>query len=216
MNYDLLVSKAADDVLYDILNQNIYQLVQGQLEDQLVVDVGANKGVFAYFAIHVHKAAQVLAFEPSPKNYQDLLEIIDHDPRIIPFNLGVGKRLEKHFITDADHFSQISDEGLDCTLIDLHTIVHSIKSYNTAVLKMDIEGSEYDALYSASSADIQFFNRILIEVHGDAVKRDQLIHYLEYNGFRVQSCFDYISPDPITGEDLLVQGVRMFNLVKLS
>lgn len=55
MNYDLLVSKAANGVLYDILDQNIYQLVHGQLEDQLVVDVGANKGVFAYFAIHVHK-----------------------------------------------------------------------------------------------------------------------------------------------------------------
>jgi hypothetical protein len=55
------------------------------------------------------------------------------------------------------------------------------------LLKMDIEGSEYEALLSTSPRELQIIRRIALEYHGDCApySKAQIFDHLCKAGFRV-------------------------------
>ena len=54
-----------------------------------------------------------------------------------------------------------------------------------AILKMDIEGSEYDVLWSAHRRDITFFKTIFIETHISQAKHHAMCEYLFQFGYKL-------------------------------
>ena len=80
------------------------------------------------------------------------------------YSLGLGKRNESNFVT------------LD-RIVDLH-----LKNGENALLKIDIEGAEYEALSETSSEVFAKFDQLVIELHdidGDKLCSDLFIKLIE-------------------------------------
>lgn len=155
----------------------------------VVVDIGANIGVFSLFAA-ASGASRVLAFEPSQESFE-LLE------RNISAN-GLGHVIgaQRAAVTDtADRtvlfprrssVMNVIDGGegdaLDeVTTTTLDAILQSQPKVD--LLKIDCEGAEYDILLSSSTSTYQRFERLVAELHGG--RQDEIMNHLVSRGFEL-------------------------------
>ena len=155
-----------------------------------VIDVGANIGDTAiYFLLNFAK--RVIAIEPYPANCEIIqknlaINSID-DGKAIILNCAIGPRnllnISSDVINSGAQESVPSHKG---TVIDVIPLSEVISKYNleNAVLKMDCEGCEYDAILNESCKTLRFFVQMQIEYHyGDSLIKEKL----ETCGFTVKS-----------------------------
>lgn len=112
------------------------------------VDCGAYDGDTLQAIVNAgYNLEAAIAFEPDPDNYQKL---INSFPQFNIINLPCGVSSQTHaqkFSTGAGESSRISNTGvgiIQCVALD-----HAIPSFAPNLIKMDIEGSEVDALMGA-------------------------------------------------------------------
>lgn len=74
----------------------------------LVVDVGANIGMFALFAKHHWPAARIFAFEPIHDVFEALLKNVGNFPGSMTFNVALGDAREQRRMTFYPRFSIMS------------------------------------------------------------------------------------------------------------
>jgi len=105
-----------------------------------VIDLGANVGIFTEFAIS-RNAGKIISFESDEEIYSHLISNIN-DPRAILLNKTIGKHD--------------------------YTINNILNDYNLSkidFLKIDIEGYEYELLFSTPDETFDKINKIAIEFH---------------------------------------------------
>lgn len=162
----------------------------------IVVDIGANRGVFVAYAV-MSGAAKILAFEPSGISFQLLTRLINQnrfnqvepyqkavsaDPG--PVRLYLNSRHTRHSIvppeTGAD-LPQMEVEIVDTVSLD--EIVEQVGQVD--LLKMDCEGAEYQILMSASDRVFEGISKMVMEFHGSpqAVRLNELTDRLRRAGF---------------------------------
>jgi hypothetical protein len=115
-------------------------------EGDVVVDCGANVGIFTRYAIDIRKASQVYAFEMDPTCYSYLLDNTKHNPNVKCFLGRVDVRQQK----EEWDIARILNEN-DNKIINF--------------LKIDIEGSEYKLLLNTPDYIFNQIEKIAIEVH---------------------------------------------------
>ena len=136
-----------------------------QIMEVVAVDAGANLGNWTSELLRHIPMASVIAFEPSQAAFEKLQTRFTSDRRISCFNLALGKeninamlyadkggsglgsltkRRVQHFNIDFSHQEDVTIQTLDSWLSQNHL--------DTApnVLKMDVEGHEYDLLLGAT------------------------------------------------------------------
>lgn len=160
------------------------------VKDKIVVDVGANIGdSLIYFASQ--GAGHVIGLEPFPKSYTLALENIainNLDKKITLYLAGCSSE-KKYTIIDPEYKSDIGshmknfDTGISVPVYTLRDILIENKISGQAVLKMDCEGCEYDAILSATCEDLLKFSYIQIEYH---YGYKNLKRKLESCGFNVE------------------------------
>ncbi len=128
-----------------IYNQYHVELIK---EKAIVVDAGANIGVFSIFAAQKHPDATIYAFEPTPSTFKKLQENTAKYSNIKCFNYALGSINESVNIVDLGNFSgrnYIGDVGIP---VEMKTI----DSLNIKMdfLKMDTEGYEADIIKGAT------------------------------------------------------------------
>jgi FkbM family methyltransferase len=139
-----------------------------------VIDVGAFVGDSAiYFALR--GAEKVIAIEPHPGAYQELLENIrlnNMEDKIIPINAGLASRMGwikiSHNVdvnSTASTLYKIDNFG-DVMTVTLGEITNKNSIPNNAVLKMDCEGCEYDVILN-DYEHVKLFSEVILEYHGD-------------------------------------------------
>jgi FkbM family methyltransferase len=155
---------------------------------KLVVDVGANIADSSiYFAL---KGAQkVVALEPFPKNYDTAKKNIELNNLAgkISLTMAACSSNSGSATIDPDKQSDITSQieysasGIKVPTMTLEDIVkaHSIDS---AILKMDCEGCEYDTILQSSRDTLQRFTHIQLEYH---YGYKNLKQKLEESGFKV-------------------------------
>lgn len=166
----------------------------GKVESgSVVLDVGANIGVFSLYAAQCG-ASRVYAVEPSSACYRQLLENISTNHLT-----GVVTPLQRAiFSTDEDRVNFprsaspynaiVEDEDVQdleaVETVSLGTLVKRATADHRAVhcLKLDCEGGEYEALLSASNETMSKIRNIKMEYHQGRVT--ELIDFFERNGFR--------------------------------
>jgi FkbM family methyltransferase len=144
-------------------------------EGDVVLDLGANIGVFAHRA-EMRGASKVISFEPISKTYNCLIK--NAGPKTITYQNAVGgeNKFQKFLIhTDysriggASSLSNIYDEQNT-----IHTeVVYTINindvfdSYNKKIdfMKIDIEGGEIEVLNSISDDNILSLRCLSAEFH---------------------------------------------------
>lgn len=137
---------------------------QLNLQEVVAIDAGANIGNWSAEFLKCLPTAQVIAFEPSQVAFTKLSERFANDNRVNCVNSALGKvnadstlysdeggsglgsltkRRVEHFNIDFGHQEKIQVQTLDSWINK-----NKVKTPN--VLKMDIEGHEYDLLLGAA------------------------------------------------------------------
>ncbi len=141
-----------------------------QVKEKVVVDVGANIADSSiYFACE--GATSVIALEPHPKNYETAkrnIELNSLNHKITLLNAGCGSTNEAIQI-DSDYAGLCkplikSSTGTTIELITLHSLVDRF-NIESAVLKLDCEGCEYDVILNTPENILKKFSQIQIEYH---------------------------------------------------
>jgi FkbM family methyltransferase len=147
--------------------------------EDVIVDVGANIGLFTIQAAQINPKARIAAFEPFSENFECLSTNISkfglknatlhahaisshYDQGLI---VETGERsLDHQLIKQSEKTSDMSN----CTPVDvipLEGIFDLMKINTISLLKVDIEGAEHDVFESTSEKTLKRIDRIALEYH---------------------------------------------------
>lgn len=177
-------------------------------EYDLVVDVGANAGVFSEYMLRNGFAQNVVAVECDPIALKDLQRNFHRHPRavVIPnalhhtndfikFNQFTRNPLNSTVLTQeqiARHGSGlVSDKTIELQTVTLRDI---IAAYGTIdLLKMDIEGGEYNIIANTDDSVFTHINNLFIECHfmeSDYMEKYRaMVQKLQRLGYTVEEDF---------------------------
>jgi FkbM family methyltransferase len=158
----------------------------------VVLDVGANIGVFSLYLHSVAPDVRVFAFEPLAETYERLKVNIAENglgQTIAARQLAVGRgrgqvRFSGQSGLHSGHEAATSSgtgEAVDC--IDLSEVVELAGGGRVDLLKVDTEGAEVEIIAFAPLAVWPCIAKVVVEYH-DLSKKDEVIRALERNGYR--------------------------------
>jgi len=164
-----------------------------QPDDELIIDCGANIGVFALYAASHAPRSHIFAVEPFPSTFQELCENIklnQLDNRVTCVSIALSGNDGKVNMYAAPHVASqarqvIQPSGSDTVSVpalSLSSLFAQIGVNAVDILKMDIEGSEHTALVQAEPSVLARIKRITVEYHQTGSK-DALFDHLEAAGF---------------------------------
>lgn len=171
-------------------------------ESRVVVDIGANTGVFSLVAKNRNAAARVVAIEPISENFDVLTRNCrENNFDIRPLNVALSDKsgkAEMHMLKDrlnymtsvkgnlyAD-FPEIQGRN-EVVKVEVDTrpfswVIETCELATVDLVKIDVEGHELAVVQSMMPAIRQFRPTILIEVIGDDTARglEELLKGLDY------------------------------------
>jgi len=143
-------------------------------DGDVILDVGANVGLFSIWVSRHARQARVYAFEPFPENFDAFRQNLQgwaHE--IVPHKLALGsenglgtmldggdRSLDHQLTTRTD-----APNGLTVETIDFAHALELTQSDEIDFLKMDIEGAELDVLGATSPEQLRRIKRISLEYH---------------------------------------------------
>lgn len=160
---------STETIVNEVFGDN-YTIFEKELEfapGDIILDLGANEGVFSIMMAKMFPGVKIIAYEPVPRTfyqlYQNLglneLKLMDD---VAAFNIGVGAEdsTDKTLIVSRDHSG---GSTAWCTFnpahhINTRVIIKSLDSIlkdlpQVKLLKIDIEGMEYETLYHCTMLD---------------------------------------------------------------
>lgn len=149
----------AEALIAEIFNDNYKIFDRGvALEDEdVVLDIGANEGMFSIMIAKLYPNVRVVALEPVPRTFYQMIRNIGLNGvlNVEPLNVGVGKGngiMNVHNTYSGgsslvDTFDPVSHEQVPVKLISIDELWDSLNLKRVKLMKVDIEGGEYDALY---------------------------------------------------------------------
>ncbi|MHB1812540.1 MAG: FkbM family methyltransferase [Thermoplasmataceae archaeon] len=159
-----------------------------------VLDIGAGIGDFTLLASKmVRKDGLVVAIEPNPADYSNLLKNIEHNhcTNVMPINVGLSDE-------DTETTISFKDQKFKAVVVTLTNLLRKWNLERFDFVKMDIEGSESKIVPSS----INIFSKanvIAMELHGN---QEELIRLLTDKGFKSM---------PVT-KDTMNKNLRTFAL----
>ena len=178
------------DVWYHLSYTKLYPISP----DSLVVDVGANVGVFSLFAARFSRV--VYALEPASSNYSRLVSNTSRVHNIVPLNCACaaydgsgsldvsGIPVTFSLMTGS---SDTTQESVD--VISLAALFERYGIDRCDYLKLDCEGAEYEILFHASGQTLRRIRHVAMEYHDGVTKysHHDLVRLFEQNGFEVRT-----------------------------
>ena len=171
-------------VFKEIFMEDFYdidRLVKKLPEEPVIIDVGANAGLFDVLIYSKIKAPTVFAYEPMPANVEVFQKTINDNERLSAIHLyqAAVTGTEKEFIdlytedTVANtvvssvfsDFNGANSKKLQVPAKSLSSIITGHELERVDLLKLDCEGSEYDIIYNTNEAVLQQVGLMVIEVH---------------------------------------------------
>ncbi|HEY9563347.1 MAG TPA: FkbM family methyltransferase [Nocardioides sp.] len=165
--------------VYEALVEDAYRipwLTAGLSDSPVAVDMGGHIGSFALAFAGVHPTGRVVCFEATPGTYTYLQKNIARN--------GLSSRVVAHNIAVSDHEGELvmashgDGSGHNGVLhlgeAGLQTIsvpcLPAAAAFDMAagpveVVKMDIEGAEYDMILNSSPSDWASVQRVVMEYH---------------------------------------------------
>ena len=162
---------------------------------RLIVDLGANVGYSVLYFLHQYPSSQVIAFEPHTSHVRQLernLLLDGNRDRVKLYAKAAGARTRLMRLTDSQTSSSLTeDHSLGTLPVEVIDIFPLLSTKHIDVLKMDIEGGEYEILADERFAtlDIQV---IAMEWHsrgGGIGDKEWCERRLTSLGFAVEEIF---------------------------
>lgn len=191
-------TKTAPTLISEIFNDNYNVFKTGIVfkEGDVVIDAGANEGMFSIMMSVFFPVCRILAFEPVPMTFQILKQNVELNKckNIEINNYGIGGtghttatlNVSKDFSggsTSKCKFNPDHHYQVKVNLLPLNSIFSLFGLSKCRLLKMDIEGMEYEALYCSNVLTmVDYFTG---EFHSNA--------NLDYEGRRMQGLASWVS-----------------------
>ncbi len=172
----------------------------------IVVDIGANVGVFSWYALTIFPGIIVHALEPHPDNYEFLKKNIKPwNYRATTWNCAISYKegyvqiLEPQWldgvrvVTEGNamhktprNFKQHQGAKIPCSRLDVFFERAGIDKI--ALLKIDIEGAEICILEEFKSGLLSKIERVSMECHEHEYKglAEEFIYIFQRSGFSVK------------------------------
>lgn len=164
----------------------------------VVVDVGANIGMFTAYAFS-RGVSKVIAVEPGKKALECLHKAFGDDDRVVIVDKAVASSSGTRELYSVDRNSPVSSlirehiyegtfDGGEKFATEVQTVrfddlMNELKVDHIDMLKMDIEGAEYEVFESMSDTTLQHIDSVILEFHhnqnGNLARIKQR---LEHNG----------------------------------
>jgi FkbM family methyltransferase len=163
----------------------------------MVLDLGANTGRFSAALVERYPDARLVLVEPDPLLQQALAErfgarenvalfrgIVTRDTRLrVPFHLC---RVPEGNSTQLAHAQAFASEtrSIEVEAIRLDELVRRLGRPRIALVKMDIEGSEYDVIESLEDSTLGLIDQLSVEFHDfvDPALRPRTLRCIERLG----------------------------------
>jgi len=169
-----------------------------------IVDIGANRGQFSLAARQCQPDAKIFSFEPLLKPAETFRRVFSNDDKTILFPYAIGTEKKTSIIhlssrddsssllpitdTQKDLFPGTAECGVtEINVVPLDEILKLKDIKKSALLKLDVQGYELEALMGSESF-LQQFDHIYVECSfielykGQALVHD-IIDYLSENDF---------------------------------
>ncbi len=184
-------------VLNEIFVEGCYDVPISTCPEPVIMDVGANTGLFILRMKQRYPHARVLAYEPLPSNYTRLertvaLNQLNHCET---FMRGVGsatrtERLYIHPKNVGGHsiLRSVAGDGHDYTEIDIVDIAEELDRLagkSLSLLKLDCEGAEYEILKRINGDMAGRIEKIVFESTPSIYDVNELVGHLTKLGYQV-------------------------------
>jgi FkbM family methyltransferase len=161
--YHFVDTKDLPVLVKEIFSDN-YHVLQKKIdfkEGDVILDLGANEGLFSIMMKKTYPQTRVISVEPVLRTYKTLVENIHlNGAEITTLNVGIGKKHGKSFLNVSKDYSggstslcEYNPEHHDKTEVDIVTLddlFEMEKIDRCRLMKCDIEGAEYEALYAST------------------------------------------------------------------
>jgi FkbM family methyltransferase len=170
----------------------------------IVVDVGANVGVFCLWAARRLGAARIVAVEPSPRMARALRANLERNNlehvTVLEAALGAERGQAVLYKRGAevmdtlfqrDNYGSRFEPAGTVKIVTLEDVFTDLEINHCELLKLDCEGAEYEILFGASDAALAKVRHIAAEYHVglNDYEPTSLQRFLEGKSFAV-TCFD--------------------------
>jgi FkbM family methyltransferase len=165
--------------------------------NDVVIDIGANIGMFSLFAAKVFSTVKVYAFEPAAESFallkknvllNNLTNIKCYQCSVFSVTgeqtlyIDIGSTADTMIQSRIKAPDSVKKERVPCLSLDDLFSKYEIARCN--FLKVDVEGSEFDIFLSASAQTLNKIDTIAMEFHEYEGQRGQeLAALLKSNGF---------------------------------
>jgi FkbM family methyltransferase len=119
-------------------------------EDSVVFDVGGYQGEWAKDIYNKYKS-NIYIFEPVEDFYKDIKQTFKSIGKVKVYKFGLGDKTENQklfFERDASSLFNHTDKYFNVDIVDINDFIKKNNISNIDLLKLNIEGSEYDLLDS--------------------------------------------------------------------
>lgn len=187
-------NQESEELFDEVFVKNVYRVSPSVLENHLVLDIGANQGMFAILSASMG-AKQVIAVEPVGSTHQLLcdnvnksgLQNIECLKKAVcgkptgPVAIGIHEKSGHNSLYQPGNSSELVET------VTLETLIKQNEQL-PIFLKMDCEGAEYDILFDSDASVFDRVKHIAVEIHGDLHPTrkgiDMFQHKLKQLGFK--------------------------------
>lgn len=181
------------------------------LDCQTVVDIGANRGQFALAARHNFPNAKIISFEPLPKPAALFRRVFARDDATVLHVAAIGPKPEQctMHVSGRDDSSSLlpisslqeemfpgtSEVGtVDVRVAPLDAFIDEDDLVAPAMLKLDVQGFEMDALRGCESLLSRFewvyCECSFVELYFGQKLAADVIDWLSHKGFRIKGMYN--------------------------
>jgi FkbM family methyltransferase len=162
----------------------------------MILDIGANSGLFALRLKQLYPSAKIACYEPFPSNFAQLENTIAVNKleEVTPLQKAVGARpgraklfIHKRNMGGHSLYSAeaLNTDHVDVEVVDLPSILNGL-GREVDLLKLDCEGAEFDILMNLTASDARQVRRVIVETTSDLYDVDQLNAQMTSLGYRCQ------------------------------
>ena len=169
-----------------------------------IIDVGANKGQFAFAASEIFPDANIISFEPVPEVFQELKKNVSGIKNIQLFNKALGSEVGKikFYKNKYSHASSALPihknqtelmpgtsevEAIEVDVEKLEDYLQQDKLAGPVLLKLDVQGFEKEVLVGGGSElskiDYLLFETSFIEMYEGEPLFDEMHEFVKSKGF---------------------------------
>jgi FkbM family methyltransferase len=156
-------------VFRQIILGDAYKISEN-MSPRFIIDGGANIGLASLYFHNLYPSATILAVEPEPSNYQLLKLNVAAYPQILAIHAALWTRHQKLRIQNEgankwEFRVEPADSGEHIHAYTISDLLCIAKSEVIDILKLDIEGAEYELFSKGYEGWIDKVKIIMIELH---------------------------------------------------